>query len=297
VRVISKVADAYKLNKKSQRQFKKTGSIAYDDRILYYKLVDKTVSIWTIDGRLKLSFLAGPKQLVLLQTLRGEANLVLRKGNFFLFQTCEVPEPPGFDPDDFLGIDFGVVNIAVDSDAEVFSGSVINNIRSRNRALRQKLQKKGTKSAKRLLKNRSKKEALFARHINHCVSKELVAKAERTSRGIAIEDLKGIRKRIRARKPQRSNLHSWSFFQLRRFLEYKAKRAGVLVQIVDPRNSSRECPACGHIDKRNRKSQAEFSCIQCGNSGLADYFAALNLRNRGRAAINRPNVAQCLSVA
>ncbi len=297
VRLIAKVADAYKLDKKSQRRFKPTGSAAYDQRILSYNLKDLTVNIWTIGGRLRLSFVAGPRQLDLLQTLRGEADLVLRKGKFFLFQTCDVPEPPGFDPDDFLGCDFGVVNIVVDSDGEVFTGNAVNNTRSRNRSLRCKLQKKGTKSAKRLLKKRNKKEALFTRDVNHCISKKLVAKAERTYRGIAIEDLKGIRARIRARKPQRGNLHSWSFFQLRSFIEYKAKRAGVILQVVDPKNSSRECPVCGYIDKRNRKSQATFSCIRCGNSGLADYIAALNLRARGRAAVNQPNAVSNLLVA
>ena len=297
VRVIAKVANAYKLDKKSQRQFKPTGSVAYDGRILSYNHIEQTVSLWTVEGRLSLPFVAGQRQLALLKTLRGEADLVFRKGEFFLFQTCDVPEPPGFDPGDFLGCDFGIVNLVVDSDGEVFAGSTVNNKRSRNRSLRRKLQKKGTKSAKRLLKNRSNKESLFVRDVNHCVSKKLVAKAERTSRGIAIEDLGGIRERIRARKPQRSNLHSWSFFQLRGFIEYKAKRAGVPVQIVDPRNSSRECPACGCVDKKNRKSQTEFSCIRCGFSGLADYFAALNLRNRGRAAVNLPNVASNLLVA
>jgi len=53
------------------------------------------------------------------------------------------------------------------------------------------------------------------------------AEAERTSRGIAVEELAGIRARVRLRKPQRAALHCWSFAQLGEFLTYKARRAGI----------------------------------------------------------------------
>ena len=93
--------------------------------------------------------------------------------------------------------------------------------------LRAKLQKKGTKSAKRLLKKRSGRERRFARDVNHCISKAIVQTAQGTPRGIALEDLKGIRERINAqrtvRKRQRRVLHSWAFFQLRAFIAYKAQ--------------------------------------------------------------------------
>jgi transposase len=59
--------------------------------------------------------------------------------------------------------------------------------------------------------------------------------------------------------------------------------------LVDPRNTSRTCPACGYIDKANRVSQSVFSCVVCGFSGLADFIAALNIRVLGRAAVMRPN--------
>mgnify|MGYP001580252114 FL=1 len=117
------------------------------------------------------------------------------------------------------------------------------------------------------------------------VSKCLVATAKDTGRGIALEDLTGLRDRITARRGQRATLHSWAFGQLRAFVIYKAKRAGVPVILVDPRNTSRTCPACGHVDKANRKSQALFSCQSCGYAGLADQIASENIR---RAAVNRP---------
>ena len=290
VRVIAKVADAYKLDRKTKRTFRATGSIAYDDRILTWRLQDQTVSIWTVNGRLRIPFACGERQLELLQTQQGESDQGFYKGLFFLSATCEVDEPKPIDVEGALGVDLGVVNIAVDSDGQVHSASHINNVRHRHRRLRAKLQARGTRSAKRKLKRLSGKERRFAKDTNHCISKKLVAKAKDTNRAIAMEDLEGIRERITVRRAQRATLHSWAFFQLRSFVTYKAKRVGVPVFLVDPRNTSRTCPACGHVDKANRPSQSKFSCMVCGFAGLADHIAAINIGRR--AVVNPPIVAR-----
>jgi putative transposase len=67
-----------------------------------------------------------------------------------------------------------------------------------------RLQKKATRSALRLLRKRSKKESRFAADGNHQISKKIVTEAQRTGRGIALEDLTGIRHRVRLRKPKGS---------------------------------------------------------------------------------------------
>jgi IS605 OrfB family transposase len=157
--------------------------------------------------------------------------------------------------------------------------------------LRRKLQKKGTKSAKRRLKKLAGKERRFATWVNHTISKRIVAKAQCTKRAIALEDLQGIRERVKARKPQRATLHSWSFAQLRAFVSYKAQRAGVSVFLVDPRNTSRTCPACGCIDKANRPNQSTFLCRSCGYSGLADHIAARNIAFRAGLIVNQPHAS------
>jgi IS605 OrfB family transposase len=286
VRCIGKVADSYKKDRRDKRTFKPYGAVAYDSRILNWRVPDKQVSIWTLGGRSTINFTCGKHHELLLHYQQGESDLVYRKGKFFLYTTCEVPEDTPIDVEGFLGIDLGVVNIAADSDGEVFSGAVVNGVRHRHRRLRRKLQKKSTKSAKRLLKKLAGKERRFAEHVNHTISKRIVAKAQGTSRGIVLEDLTGIRDRITVRKPQRAALHSWSFYDLRTKIEYKAKRAGVPVTLVDPRNSSRTCPHCGCMDQRNRPNQATFSCVSCGYSGLADTVAATVLSRR--AAVNLP---------
>jgi IS605 OrfB family transposase len=200
---------------------------------------------------------------------------------WFLNATCEVPEAPlNTDPVDFLGIDLGIVNIATTSDGEIMAGRELNRTRLRERGLRTKLQKKNTPSAKRRLRRRRRKEARRARDINHKIAKHVVAEAERTGRGIALEDLTGIRERVRLRKPQRATHSGWAFAQLGAFIAYKARRAGVAVVHVDPAYTSRTCAECGHIDRANRVSQAWFACRNCGFVDHADRNSSRNIRAR-----------------
>ncbi|MGZ3302203.1 MAG: zinc ribbon domain-containing protein [Isosphaeraceae bacterium] len=101
-----------------------------------------------------------------------------------------------------------------------------------------------------------------------------------------------MRDRVSARSgEQRNRLSGWAFFQLRSFIEYKAKLAGVPVIAVDPRNTSRTCPECGHNEKANRKSQSEFECRACGHRSHADLVAARNIGSRARACVMAPKHA------
>lgn len=281
IRCIGKVTDAYKLDKKTKRTFSQLGAIPFDDRILKYWLDKQTVSIWTVKGRQKIGFAAGSRQRELLKTRKGESDLALIDGTFYLFATCDVEEGTPADVTDVLGIDLGVVQIASDSDGKSFSGSQVNSVRKRRLRQRKRLQKKGTKSAKRVLRKIKRKESRFAKDVNHQISKRIVEKAKRTGQAIALENLKGIRNRIRARKSQRYALHSWSFHDLIEKIKYKAKLAGVMVIDIDPRNTSKTCSNCGHCSKSNRKTQSEFLCVSCGFSANADTNAALNISAKG----------------
>ncbi|MCE7985941.1 MAG: transposase [Caldilinea sp. CFX5] len=292
IRCIAKVTDAYKLDKKVKREFQPFGSIAFDSRILSWNLDKNTVSLWTVDGRIKhLPFFVHDRAKELLSGSRGESDLCLIDGAFYLFTVCEVNEPTPKDVDDFLGVDLGIANIASDSDGKQYAGNKVNSLRKRHAKLRAKLQSKGTKSAKRLLKKRAKKEMRFAKDVNHQIAKQIVERAKDTNRGIALEDLTGIRKRVTVRKAQRRQHHAWSFHDLRSKIEYKAQLYGVPFLLVDPHNTSRACNVCGCIDKANRKDQATFLCVSCGHSANADTNAALNIRVRGRATVNWPNVS------
>ncbi len=288
IRAICKVADAYKLDKKRQRTFKPHGAIAYDYQIVSYRLRDMTVSLQVLDGRIRLPFTCGARARELMATQHGESDLIYRDGRFYLFAPCDVEEPTPADAGEFLGIDLGVTNIATDSDGTIYAANHLKNVRYRHRRLRTRLQKKGTKSAKRRLKALAGKERRFATNTNHVISKQIVARAKGTGRGVALEDLTHIRTRITVRHTQRVTLHSWAFDQLGQHITYKARLAGVRVIRVDPRNTSRTCPACGHIAKANRTTQAAFRCTDCGHAGHADTIAAGNIASR--ASLNMPYV-------
>ncbi|WP_319507182.1 zinc ribbon domain-containing protein [uncultured Methanolobus sp.] len=56
---------------------------------------------------------------------------------------------------------------------------------------------------------------------------------------------------------------------------------------ADPKNTSRECSVCGHINKGNRKNQAEFHCQKCGHNENADINASKNMSSRGICQLSR----------
>jgi len=289
IRCISKASEAYKRDKSIQPAFRPEGAIVYDERIMNFKGID-TVSLLTLSGRVLVPFLFGAYQQSRMNAIKGQADLIYRKGVFYLAVTLEVPTPELGEPQGTLGVDLGIINLATDSEGEFFSGQQVEKNRKRHNALRQRLQKRGTKSAKRHLKKLSGKEARFKRNTNHVISKRIVQKAKANGQAIAIEELRHIRKRTDStvRCSQRNRHSSWAFGQLRSFLSYKAALAGVPLHTVDPRYTSRTCSACGYCAKENRKSQTSFVCQSCGLSMNADINAAINI---SRASVMKPLAA------
>jgi putative transposase len=64
-------------------------------------------------------------------------------------------------------------------------------------------------------------------------------------------------------------------------LHAKAESAGRDVIAVDPRNTSRTCPECGHTAKENRPTQEKFHCVSCDHQAHADTVGALNVLRAG----------------
>lgn len=279
-RAIRKVAYAYNKNKNKREhiaEFKLNGSIPLYGHI-YYK--DNTVMIYGLKAKI-----ITPKDIILPKYPK-EGYLSYINGKFIINQTIEVESQELYKTTNYLGCDLGIVNILTDSDGVIYSGNKLNGLRKRNFKLRQKLDKKHSRSARRLLNKRRRKERLFARDINHQISKKVVEKAYSASLGIALENLTGIVGSIRVRRADRRQHNSWGFNQLRQFIEYKAELKGVPVVKVDARNTSRTCPICGYVDKKNRKTQSEFKCIECGFGQHADTIAAINISRR--AVGNQP---------
>jgi len=299
VRCIAGVCSAYKRDKSKRPHFRPFAAVPYDQRIASFKSIDR-ISLLTPSGRILVPYVMGKYQRERFTAAKGQCDLIQRKdGRWFLLATVDLAENVHLPATDFIGVDFGVVNIATTSDGATHSGANVEACRSRYSRLRRSLQQAASakvkakvrpKNIRRKLKAISSRESRFRRDVNHCISKKLVAVAKDSGRGIAGEDLTYIRNRTRFRKQQRAKMSSWAFFQLRTFLTYKAILAGVDLRIVDPRGTSRTCNPCGYEAKSNRKSQAEFVCGQCGHTEHADLNAARNIRSR--ALVNAPIVAE-----
>ena len=287
IRAIAKTVEAYKRDKAQQVAFRPDGAVVYDERIMAFHGLEE-VSLTTLHGRELIPMQMGDYQRVQFHRAKGQADLVLAKGLFYLLVTLDTPEAPPMVPERFLGIDLGIINLATDSDGNSYTGADVEVVRQRAMTHRETFQRTDTKRAKRRLKAMAGSQAKFQRWVNHGIAKKLVQLAKDTKAALVLEDLTHIRSRMTVRKRQRAKQHNWSFGQLRAFLAYKAQRAGVPVVFVDPRNTSKTCSRCGHVDKRNRRSQAEFSCIRCGFECHADLNAARNLAVRGE--VSRPDL-------
>jgi IS605 OrfB family transposase len=281
VRAIGKAVECFGRDKTVCPVFRPDGAMTYDPRLMSFKGMD-TVSLLTLEGRQLVPLIYGEYRRARFDRLKGQCDLVLRDGQFYLYASITVPDGAPIAPTDFLGVDVGLVNLATDRDGTTHTGAAVERVRRRHHQNRRRLQRTGTRGAKQRLRVLAGREGRFRRHQNHGISKPLVKAAPDTQRGIALEDLTPIRSRTTVRRTQRARHAGWAFHQLRAFVEYKATLAGVPVVLVDPRQTSRTCRACGHGEKANRRSQAMFRCRHCGYSANADVNAARNISGLGR---------------
>ncbi len=284
IRAIGVVSDSYKVkrNRHQQNYFKKTSAVVYDDRIITFK--EDSVNIWTSNGRMEIPIQIYDKERF--KYRNGQVDLVYQNGKFYLLCTLDIPTESAYNAFGVIGVDLGVKNIAVSSEGDVFSGENIEKKRKQYHAHRQRLQKRGTRSAKRRIKTTGQKESRFRKDVNHVISKLLVTKAKALGYALALEELTHINKRVTVRRVNRSERMSWSFAQLRSYVQYKVELYGVPLAIVPARYTSQTCNVCGHCSKANRKSQAVFLCVSCGHTENADFNASKNIAHLGEQSIS-----------
>ena len=205
----------------------------------------------------------------------------------------EFPHVQACNNSEVLGIDRGIINPVVTSDNRFFNSKKLRSVKGRYQYQRRRLQQKGTRSAKRRLKQISQKETRFVTDMNHCISKKI---ADSDYGTFVLEKLE-IKRSKKVGKKFNRKLGNWSFAQFSKFLEYKAEDRGKLVIYEDPRYTSQKCSVCGNIEKSNRKG-SEFLCKKCQFSLNADLNAARNIAQLGisqmsRLTVNQPIVTSC----
>ncbi len=269
-------------------------SVHYD-RKTYTLKDDNTVSLSTLGGRVDAKLIWGKHQKALFEKgTPKEAELIFKNDTWFFNLVVELPSPERVSNIKVMGVDLGENNIAATSTGKLIGGGKLRYNRDRFLAIRRRLQRNGSQSARQLLKRLSGKEARHVTQVNHQVANAIIAEAIQHNIGvIALEKLTNIRKRIKTGKRVRARLHRWAWYQLQTFIEYKAESVGIEVIYVNPAYSSKTCNQCGALATRNKH---RLTC-SCGNRAHSDLNASQNLAWLGetavssRGAVNRPNVA------
>lgn len=212
VRCIAEVCGAYRRDKSKRPRFRQFAAVPYDQRLMSFKGEDR-VSLLTLEGRVIVPLVMGQYQRERWSEKYGQCDLVRRRdGKWFLLVTVEVEEKTLTPRAEFLGVDFGLYNLATDSDGKTHTDIEVEQRRQHYQKVRRSLQRKAAKvkragqrpkSIRRKLKALSGRERRFKKNTNHEIAKELVERATDTRRGIALEDLKGIRESTRFRQSQR----------------------------------------------------------------------------------------------
>ena len=225
--------------------------------------------------------------------------IALEAGRWYVsIQTERTLPDPLPAADSAVGIDLGVARFATLSDGIVYKP--LDSFRGLEKQLaweQRKLARK-KKFSRNWRKQKARITALHRRIGN--VRKDYLHKVSTTiSKNhamVVVEDLKVANmsasargtpeqpgSNVRAKAGLNKAILDQGWFAFRQMLDYKLGWNGGWLVAVNPRNTSRTCGACGHVDAENRTSQAEFQCVACGFEENADLNAARNILRAGHA--------------
>lgn len=210
----------------------------------------------------------------------------------YAYVSCTVAEQPEMIPQCFIGVDrntTGHVAVTANPDTgkiEKFGKSALH-VHHKYSAIRKRLQSEGKFRELKRVKDR---ESRIVKDLNHKISRKIVDMAQVQHAALVFEDLGGIRQTRKQNRSFKYALHSWSFFQLQTFVEYKAKLLGVPVLYVDPAYTSQDCSRCGARGQRQGKG---FKCPACGHVDHADVNAAFNISLRQKSMVDCMQKEMC----
>lgn len=277
--------------------------IRYDARSYRFDKAKQCFSFSTVSGRICVAFqMYGYACKQLAKALGFDsADLIYQDGSFFAHLVMTLPDQPATQTNQVIGVDFGETRPAVTSANHFFGERRWKGTERRYFKHKRRLQSKGTKSAKRRLKELRQRVTRFRADCDHVVSRRIVDSVE-PGTTIVVENLTEIRTTGKRRGPQqRRQFHQWPFKRLRELLTYKAEAKGCNVVGIDPRHTSQTCSQCGYQHKLSRKSQSLFHCRSChyqlnadlnGSRNIAlKYLASAGRSGAGGLSVNPPIVS------
>jgi len=225
----------------------------------------------------------------------------LEAGKWYVaFQTeREIARPIHPNPGSTIGIDVGVTRFAALSDGTFHEGANALKSNERRLAILQCRMSRKVKFSANWRKAKAKITAIHSRIAN--IRKDHIHNASATisknHATVVMEDLKITNMtasaagtvnepgtNVAAKSGLNKRIQDQSWGEFRRQLGYKLNWLGGTLLLVDPRNTSRTCNACGHVSAANRVTQSAFKCVECGHASNADTNAAKNILGRAGCA-------------
>lgn len=208
----------------------------------------------------------------------GTMRIVFKGSKIVAQIVYETEEPVCSDKGNVMGVDLGIkcpaVSYTSDGNIRFFGNGRKNKYMRRHYAKhRKKLQKaKHIKAVKRI----NNKEQRIMKDIDHKISRSIINTAiAHNVNTIKLERLANIRSTTRTSRKNNHSLHNWSFYRLTKFIEYKARLAGITVEYVNPAYTSQKCPVCGSVHHANDRN---YVC-NCGFHIHRDVLGAMNICN------------------
>ena len=249
-----------------------------------YTLEEKSIAFpMIVDGKVKKTKVKALIPVELFEKLNSSklgALRVSKKGFHWIAQIAIENSIIECSGSETLGVDLGILCPAVGVIASTGKTKFFGNgrynkyLRRKYKELRRTLGKAKELNAIKRIKD---KESRIMRDINHKISRSIVNFAVKNNcKAINLESLSGIRQTSKAGSKTKANLHSWTFFELSTFIEYKAYELGIKVNFIDPKYTSQECPDCG---ARNKVNSRNYKC-SCGYKTHRDRLGALNIAKK-----------------
>ena len=259
----------------------------------------KQFEIDQVNGRIKLPKLGWIRYRNSRDILGAAKNITVSQSGgkwYASIQTEREVEQPVPTATTAIGIDMGVARFATLSDGTYYAP--LNSFKKHEARLRryQRAMSHKKKFASNWKKARAKVQKIHVQignarrdflhkttatisqnHAMVCIEDLQVRNMSRSSKGSV--DAPG--KKVRQKSGLNKAILDQGWFEFRRQLEYKLNWNGGLLVAVPPHNTSRTCPACGHMAAENRQTQARFECIDCGYENNADVVGAMNVLARG----------------
>jgi putative transposase len=292
---------------KSPRYSSPTVQYTYERDYTFQR--ESQVSVGSLNGRISVPYQGYEQHIALIRQRAsiGDAKLWYdrAKKQFYLLVSLsiEVSEPEAERFTEVVGVDVGIRYLAVTSTstgkASFHPGKRVRHRANHYARLRKRLQKKGTRGAKRRVRRIEQRERRLKRQANHTIAKQIIE--QHPAALIGLEHLTDIRERTKRKKRRRKQngkgtervspmarkanrvYSQWSFAELHAMLSYKAALSGMLALKVDADYTSKACPMCGHTADENRPRKGLLFVCQnpmCGYTLHADLIGARNVTLR-----------------